>query len=70
MDRERGTATQPCPTCGTDLAVVELLDGATSTVLCGTCYPSAPTEKAVAAVAREYGKKEEPEPEPEEGEDD
>jgi len=55
MDRERGTATQPCPTCGSDLAVVELPDGATSTVLCGTCYPSTPTETAAVAVEREYG---------------
>jgi hypothetical protein len=55
MDRETGTQTQPCPTCGTELAVVELEDGATSTVLCQKCYGPAKTEKAATVVEREYG---------------
>lgn len=56
MDRETGTQTQPCPTCGTELAVVEMPDGATSTVLCQTCYGPAKTEKAAAPVVeREFG---------------
>jgi hypothetical protein len=55
MDRETGTQTSPCPTCGTDLAVVELEDGATSTVLCGSCYGPAKTEKAAESLPRERG---------------
>jgi hypothetical protein len=55
MDRETGTQTQPCPNCGTELAVVELEDGATSTVLCQKCYGPAKTEKATAVVEREFG---------------
>jgi NMD protein affecting ribosome stability and mRNA decay len=66
MDRETGTQTQPCPNCGTELAVVELDDGATSTVLCQKCYGPAKTEKAAAPVVeREYGVKDD-----EEGDDD
>lgn len=56
MDRERGTETMPCPTCGSNLAVVTLGDGARSTVLCGACY--GPGDKVAAAeepVAREFG---------------
>jgi hypothetical protein len=56
MDRETGTQTQPCPNCGTELAVIELSPGVTSTVLCQTCYGPAETEKAAAPVVeREYG---------------
>ena len=56
MDRETGTQTQPCPNCGAALAVVELPDGAMSTVVCGNCYGPADTEKAAASVLeREYG---------------
>jgi DNA-directed RNA polymerase subunit M/transcription elongation factor TFIIS len=70
MDRETGTQTQPCPNCGSALAVVELEDGATSTVLCQTCYGPAKTEKAAAPVVeREYGVKDEVKDE-EDGDDD
>jgi len=60
MDRETGTETQPCPNCGTGLAVVAYPDGAVGTVNCDTCWPA--TEQAAAAapvVEREYGVDEE-----------
>jgi len=55
MERERGTETSPCPTCSTALAVVELADGAKSTVLCVKCYGPKVEKAAEAPVAREYG---------------
>lgn len=55
MDRELGTATQPCPTCGTALAVVELQEGVTSTVRCDTCYPVTLVEIAAQELPRETG---------------
>jgi len=56
MLRETGTQTRNCPTCGSALAVVELADGSTSTVLCGTCYGTPAPEKAAAEpVTREFG---------------
>lgn len=56
MDRELGTATQPCPTCDRALAVVTFPDGATSTVRCDHCYPETIVEAASSAsLPREYG---------------
>jgi DNA-directed RNA polymerase subunit M/transcription elongation factor TFIIS len=58
MERETGTQTRDCPTCGTALAVVQLKDGATTTVRCSTCYPSnetAATSAEDVEEVREYG---------------
>jgi hypothetical protein len=66
MERELGTATQPCPTCDRALAVVVLEDGASSTVRCDHCYPETLVEVAAASsLPREYGSDVD-----EEGEDD
>jgi hypothetical protein len=57
MDRETGTETQPCPNCGTGLAVVTNPDGSVGTVNCDSCWPAAGAERAAVApvVEREYG---------------
>ena len=58
MERELGTETMPCPTCGTELAKVTLKDGATTTVRCEKCYPETLVEAAAAAekpLPRETG---------------
>lgn len=55
--REKGVASQPCPQCGAELAVVTQTDGGLSTETCGSCFPSATTEKASAEPqsSRELG---------------
>lgn len=58
MDRERGTETSPCPSCGAALAVVELAPGQRTTVLCAACYGGGVKEKAAEAFElREFGAK-------------
>jgi hypothetical protein len=54
-ERETGSATQPCATCGTDLALVDNADGSVSTVTCTKCYPSEKAAAEAAPVAREKG---------------
>lgn len=44
--REKGVASQSCPNCGSELAVVAQPDGGISTETCGKCFPSATSEKA------------------------
>jgi hypothetical protein len=55
MQRETGTQTKGCPTCGAALAVVELGDGSLSTVLCSNCYGGSVETAAVVEEPREFG---------------
>lgn len=72
--REKGVATVPCPTCGSDLPVADQRDdGATVGQSCPTCYPRTSTEQASAPapVNRERGVPQDETPvEPKEGDDD
>lgn len=55
MQRETGTQTKACPTCGASLAVVELADGSTSTVVCSSCYGGTTETAAVVEEVRVFG---------------
>lgn len=38
MDREKGVASRPCPTCDRDLLATQQLDGAIAYETCPTCF--------------------------------
>lgn len=52
-NREKGSATIACPTCGKDLAAKEQPDGGLAAVTCSHCHPK--TEKAAERANRELG---------------
>ena len=53
--REKGVATRPCPTCGTDLPVTEQPDGGMATATCPKCFDTKSTETASRSSKREKG---------------
>lgn len=56
-DREKGVATAPCPTCGTDLPVTEQPDGGLALATCSNCLKTEEPETASEApqTRRERG---------------
>jgi hypothetical protein len=46
VEREKGVATAPCPSCGTDLNAVSQPDGATAYEVCPKCYSQPKPETA------------------------
>lgn len=53
-NREKATATLPCPTCGASLAASTQADGGLAASTCSKCHPK--TERAAArAPEREQG---------------
>jgi hypothetical protein len=57
-DRELGSETTPCPTCGAELAMTENADGSMSPARCSNCYPEDIVEvanEADAPLAKETG---------------
>ena len=55
--REKGVETMPCPTCETDLKLVEMPDGSVTTETCTTCFSEPEKEKASTkkSASREKG---------------
>lgn len=55
--REKGVGTSACPTCGTDLKLVQLPDGGVAAETCPKCFKPETASKAAAApvMARETG---------------
>jgi hypothetical protein len=44
--REKGVETTPCPTCETDLKLVQMEDGSVTAEACPTCFSAPEPEKA------------------------
>lgn len=55
-NRELGTETSTCPTCGAELATTTNPDGSTSPVRCDNCYPVDLVEEASTADATQASK--------------
>lgn len=56
VEREKGVETTSCPTCESELKLVEQPDGAVAAEACSTCF-TAPEKasKKTASVSREKG---------------